>query len=269
MIKLSCSFFSQCLGRDAQVTVLLPSGAVNRPGERYPVLYLLHGLTDSADSWLNRTSLERYGDARNIAIVLPNAARSFYCDMVYGDAYYTHISQEIPAFCESLFPVARDARLRYIAGNSMGAYGACKIALKEPGRFSKVGLLSGVLDIQQMVNDAPMFHRDWLLCFGGVEVPEKENLLSLLSEANTLPEIYHYCGTKDFLAEGNKTFCSFCAARNIPLTSHWEEDAIHEWNFWDAQLPSLLSWLESGSSENTVKKETLLEDRLWSSECSD
>lgn len=269
MIKLNCTFFSECLGRDAQVTVLLPTGVAKGTLQRYPVVYLLHGLTDSADSWLLRTSLERYADAQQLAIVLPNAARSFYCDMAYGDAYYTHVSQEIPAFCEAVFPITQDAKFRYIAGNSMGAYGACKIALKEPGRFSKVGLLSGVLDIQQMVSNAPMFHRDWLLCFGDTQVPEEENLLSLLSDAKELPEIYHYCGTEDFLAEGNKTFCSLCDSRNIPITSNWEEGAIHEWNYWDAQLPKLLSWLESGSSENRKKTETLLEERLWSSECSD
>ena len=227
------------------------------------MLYLLHGLTDSADSWLSRTALERYADAHEMAIVLPNAARSFYCDMVYGDTYYTHISQEVPAFCEAVFPVSRDPRSRYIAGNSMGAYGACKIALREPGRFGKVGLLSGVLDVQQMVSNAPMFRRDWLLCFGGVQVPDEENLLKLLPKASALPEFYHYCGTDDFLAEGNRTFCDLCHSLNVPLTSVWEEGGIHEWHYWDRQLPQLLNWLESASLD-PAHPESFLEDRLWS-----
>lgn len=68
---MNCSFFSPCLGRDAQVIVLLPDAAVNSAGKRYPVLYLLHGLSDSADSWLNRTSLERYANGHGLTIVLP------------------------------------------------------------------------------------------------------------------------------------------------------------------------------------------------------
>lgn len=262
MIRLTCKFFSDCLGRDAEINVLLPGDAAKGTAERYPVLYLLHGLTDSADSWLHRTALERYADAHKIAIVLPNAARSFYCDMVYGDAYYTHISREVPAFCEAVFPVTWEPRLRYIAGNSMGAYGACKIVLKEPGRFCKMGLFSGVLDIQQMVMGAPMFRRDWLLCFGGDQVPDEENLLKLLPKAETLPEIYHYCGTEDFLVEGNRTFCNLCESMHIPMTSVWEEGGVHEWHFWDRQLPEFLNWLEPLEGDGA---ESLLEDRLWAS----
>lgn len=264
MIKLNCRFFSECLGRDAELTVLLPNGASAGQCEPFPVLYLLHGLTDSADSWLSRTSLERYADSHNIAVVLPNAARSFYCDMAFGEAYYTHISKEIPSFCEAVFPITRDPQLRYIAGNSMGAYGACKIALKEPGRFSKVGLFSGVLDVQQMVNAAPMFQRDWQLCFGGVQVPDEENLLKLLPDVQVLPEFYHYCGTEDFLAEGNRRFCSLCRTLNVPLTSVWEDQGIHEWHYWDQQLPALLNWLDSEAVSSPVA-ESLLEDRLWAS----
>ncbi len=263
MIKVTCRFFSECHGRDADLTVLLPNAAAAAQHKPFPVLYLLHGLTDSAATWISQTSLERYADAHNIAIVLPNAARSFYCDMAYGDAYYTHISKEVPAFCEAVFPITRDPKFRYIAGNSMGAYGACKIALKEPGRFCKVGLLSGVLDIQQMVNEAPMFSRDWQLCFGGTQVPDAENPLRLLPNAQFLPEFYHYCGTGDFLAEGNRTFCALCDKMSIPLTSIWEEDGVHEWCYWDKQLPNLLSWLDSDTS--SLHSETLLERRLWAS----
>lgn len=263
MIKLTCRLYSECLGRDADLTVLLPRNATH--ADPVPVLYLLHGLTDSADSWLSQTSLERYADSHNIAIVLPNAARSFYCDMAYGEAYYTHISKEVPAFCEALFPVTQDPRFRYIAGNSMGAYGACKIALKEPGRFSKVGLFSGVLDIRQMVDMAPMFSRDWQLCFGGTQVPDAEEPLKLLPDVHILPEFYHYCGTGDFLAEGNRTFCSLCHSLNIPLTSVWEEDGIHEWYYWDKQLPDLLNWLDSNTT-SSPGSESLLESRLWDSQ---
>lgn len=244
MIRLDCTFFSSCLGRDAHITVLLPDKAVGSGRKTFPVLYLLHGLTDSGSSWLEKTSLIRYADAHSLAVVLPNAVRSFYCDMVYGDAYYTHISQEVPAFCEATLPISSDPADRYIAGNSMGAYGALKIALKEPGRFSKVGLFSGVLDVQQMVDEMPELCRDWLLCFGGNQVSKSEDPLYLMTKADPLPEIYHYCGDGDFLLDGNRTFCRLCRERNIPITSHWEPGGLHEWRFWDRQLPALLDWLD-------------------------
>ena len=131
----------------------------------------------------------------------------------------------------------------------MGAYGACKIALKEPGRFRKVGLFSGVLDIRKMVADMPELNRDWLLCFGGTQVPDREDLLHLLSAAPFLPDFYHRCGSEDFLAEDNRTFCGFCAKYNIPVNSLWEEGGFHEWGYWDRQLPGLLNWLDAAPPE--------------------
>lgn len=243
MIKLRLTYFSQCLGRDGEVTVLLPGGE-RAPGVRYPTLYLLHGLTDCGDTWLYRTALERYCDDHSIAVVLPTAQRSFYCDMAYGDAYYTHVSQEIPSFCESILPLVPDDAHRYIAGNSMGGYGAYKIALKNPGRFAKVAALSGVMDIQGMIRDFPQYQRDWQLCFGEKGVTPEEDVLSLVASARSLPEMYLYCGTKDFLVEGNRRFCHLCQQLGLPLVSVWEEGGIHDWNSWDPQLPHLLTWLE-------------------------
>lgn len=243
MTKLDITFFSDCLGRDAQVRVLLPSKHNFPAGHRFPTLYLLHGLTDSAQTWLYRTSVERYCDGLNLAVVLPDAERSFYCDMKYGDAYFTHISQEIPNICEQLLPLVPDDSHRYVAGNSMGGYGAYKIALKNPHSFTKVAALSGVMDINAMIRDFPELEKDWLLCFGSNHAPASEDLLELLPKTVQPPKMYLYCGTDDFLAEGNRKFCRLCSAQNLPLTAVWEEKGIHNWNCWDAQLPGLLKWL--------------------------
>lgn len=242
MIKLDIAFFSPCLGRDVQVKVLLPSNHNFPAGHRFPTLYLLHGLTDCAQTWIYRTSLERYCGDLDLAVVLPDANRSFYCDMKYGDAYFTHISQEIPTICEQLLPLVPDDARRYIAGNSMGGYGAYKIALKNPGKFAKVAALSGVMDINAMIQDFPELERDWLLCFGANHAPASEDILELLPET-VPPQMYLYCGTDDFLAEGNRKFCQLCNALNLPLTAVWEENGSHSWNYWDPQIPVLLKWL--------------------------
>lgn len=243
MIKLDITFFSECLGRDAQVRVLLPNQKSYPAGHRFPTLYLLHGLTDCAQTWIYRTSLERYCDDHELAVVLPTAERSFYCDMKYGDAYFTHIGQEIPGVCEQLLPLVPDDTHRFIAGNSMGGYGAYKIALKIPGKFAKVAALSGVMDINAMIQDFPEYERDWLLCFGTNQAPASEDVLELLPKAAKLPQMYQYCGTDDFLAEGNRKFSQLCSELNIPLTTVWEENGVHGWPYWDSQLSELLNWI--------------------------
>ena len=247
MIKLQITFPSKCLGRDAQVKVLLPNPDTQNAGQRWPTLYLLHGLTDCADTWLNRTCLERYCDDHAIAVVLPTAQRSFYCDMDYGDAYFTHIGQEVPEIGEALLPLVPDDDHRYIAGNSMGGYGAYKIALKNPGKFAKAAALSGVMDINAMIRDFPEYERDWQLCFGGNKAPAEEDILELLPHAKQFPKMYHYCGTEDFLAEGNHRFCRLCEQLGIPLNSTWEEGGVHGWPYWETQLPKMLDWLDRES----------------------
>ena len=125
----------------------------------------------------------------------------------------------------------------------MGGYGAYKIALKNPGKFAKAAALSGVLDINGMIRDFPEYERDWLLCFGGNHAPAHEDILELLPCAAKIPLLYHYCGTNDFLAEGNRRFCSLCQDLSISLNSTWEEGGVHGWPWWEAQLVPMLQWL--------------------------
>lgn len=242
---IKCSFYSECLGMPANVIVLLPKQADMNYSGKFPVVYLLHGLMDDHDSWFRRTSLERYCDENQIAAVLPGAGRSFYTDMVYGYRYFTHISKEIPAFCESVFPIGGSPDKRFITGNSMGGYGALKIALKRPGFFSKAAAISGVMDINSMIRAFPEYRADWLCCFGSETAPESEDLFYLIEEAvqkKELLPVYQYCGTGDFLYQDNLRFLEFCQKKEIPVTYHEEPDGIHDWNCWDTILPHILQW---------------------------
>lgn len=242
---MKCSFYSECLGMPSDVIVILPRQTNMNYTKKFPVVYILHGLMDGYDSWARRTALERYCDEYQIAAILPSAARSFYTDMVYGYKYFTHISQEVPAFCESVFPVGGSPENRFITGNSMGGYGALKIALKRPRFFSKVATISGVLDINSMIQEFPEYSHDWLCCFGDQAAPASEDLFYLVIEAaaqGTLPPFFQYCGTKDFLYEDNLRFLAHCRKLNIPVIYQEEPNGIHEWNHWDGILPTILQW---------------------------
>lgn len=67
MAFIQCNFFSEVLGLSTSMNVILPqesSGQIGMEGkvtnERYPTLYLLHGLSDDHTIWMRRTSIERY-----------------------------------------------------------------------------------------------------------------------------------------------------------------------------------------------------------------
>ena len=101
MALVTCDFFSDALEVGCSMTVVLPQpteeqiGVDGDPDGRpvpvsdFPVLYLLHGLSDDHTAWLRYTSVERYAAAAGLAVVMPAVGRSFYANMVTGPRYYS------------------------------------------------------------------------------------------------------------------------------------------------------------------------------------
>ena len=54
------------------------------PAQPQNTLILLHGLSGACDTWNRRTSIERYAQKHNLAVIMPEVQRSWYTDMVYG-----------------------------------------------------------------------------------------------------------------------------------------------------------------------------------------
>jgi diacylglycerol O-acyltransferase/trehalose O-mycolyltransferase len=73
---------SPALGRTATVRLLTPDGWwERRPGQRWPVLYLLHGCCDTYDSWTRETDVEELRALRGMLVVMPEAgAVGWYSD---------------------------------------------------------------------------------------------------------------------------------------------------------------------------------------------
>ena len=138
---------------NTNVYVILPNTAVDflANGVRYnedgelKVVWLLHGMGDDYTGWLRYSNLERYALARGIAVVCPSVhAQCFYSNMTKGLAYYDYIADELPAFMKETFPQFSQKREdNYVAGLSMGGYGALKFGLSRPDQYCRIGCLSG------------------------------------------------------------------------------------------------------------------------------
>lgn len=87
MTLFSTHFVSESLQLRTSLQVFLPDQIDKEKPMR--LLYLLHGLSDDDTAWLTNTSLVRYAENRNIAIVMPQVHRSFYTDMKTGNRYWT------------------------------------------------------------------------------------------------------------------------------------------------------------------------------------
>ncbi|PWU67524.1 alpha/beta hydrolase [Gracilibacillus dipsosauri] len=258
MALIQCNFFSEVLSVSTSITVILPQETSNQIGmnnkrnhEKIPTLYLLHGFSDDHTIWTRRTSIERYAAEYGLAVVMPQVDHSFYADMVYGKKYWTFISEELPRVVRSFFPLSDRREDNFVAGLSMGGYGAFKWALRKPGMFSAAASLSGVLDIVEHTNrvqgeNNPIRHA--LDCvFGEKDIKNTEEdlfylLEKRLKEDQALPALFQACGTEDFLFDENKRFFDFTNAKGVGIT-HTFTTGNHEWDYWDSKIQEVLAWL--------------------------
>jgi putative tributyrin esterase len=254
MALVRCDFFSDVLGMGTSMTVLLPqqtSAQIGLPGRSAagdpPVLYLLHGLSDDDTAWTRHTSIERYVAPLGLAVVMPQGARSFYTDEEHGNRYWTFLTEELPAICRGFFRLSDRRSDTFVAGLSMGGYGAAKWMLRHPGRFAAAASLSGALDIGRLTREenAERDPRIWDTIFGGRPVDgSPDDLLALLDKPAgvPLPALYVSCGTEDHLYDDNVRFVDAARRRNVPLTVDFGPGE-HDWAYWDATILKVLAWL--------------------------
>lgn len=249
MAFIRTALFAETLEMSTDIDAVIPMAALrsSRDG-KLPVLYLLHGLGGDHTEWTRQASVERYAEDKGIALILPRADRSYYMDMKQGAAYYTYLSEELPAIAKSLFPISDRREDTFIAGLSMGGYGAFKLALRQPERFAAAASLSGSLDIVHRLSELEVFrNREEERMFGSVAEVQgsDDDLLALagkVAAAGNQPQLYQCCGTEDFLYEGNRNFLKHAQKVGLQVT-YDEEPGGHEWSYWDRNIQKVLDWL--------------------------
>jgi S-formylglutathione hydrolase FrmB len=263
MILTEVNFFSETLTLGCTMHVLLPqrplADAQKKPRKKLRTLYLLHGHSDDHTAWQRWTSIERYVEGLNLAVVMPAVHLSFYNDMAYGGKYWQFISREVSAVVRELFPLSSDRKDNFVAGLSMGGYGAFKLALTYPEQYAAAASLSGALDIRAVTS--PRNNRNnriWLAemrtVFGDLsKVPgSKHDLFTLAkktAKAPVKPRLYQCCGTEDDLYADNIRFRD--AISKFPLDLTYEEGpGEHNWAYWDKMIQNVLAWMLPGGKQS-------------------
>lgn len=268
MALLQVNFFSQALGLSSSMNVILPEadqgiGAVplNRgsadllerqtaqPEEQgpMPVLYLLHGLSDDHTIWGRRTSIERYVAGKRIAVVMPAVSKSFYSDEVNGMRYWEFISEELPAIVKTFFKVSDKREDTYVAGLSMGSYGAAKLALNYPERYSKAAMLSGGLTLMASVIERPDFASRIFgdaSAFPGSCSDLAHVARELAKSDRPKPAFFTASGKADFIYDRHVESSKLLTELGFAVENYEEEGASHEWSFWDKTIQMALEWMD-------------------------
>lgn len=157
MSILQYHFRSRILKMNTAITVTIPEPSDHRTppevpldeiyhGKKYPTIYLCHGGGGDNTLWTRNTRVEMYGNEKRVMTVSMDLEESFCCDMKCGRKYFTYVTEELPRLVQALFPSSPAREDNFVAGFSMGAHCAMKIALRCPEKYAAVWSMSGAKD---------------------------------------------------------------------------------------------------------------------------
>ena len=260
MAIIEVNFISKCLMRTVTFNAIIPVdkfGPQAENAEQKPLktLYLLHGIFGNYTDWVNGTRIQAWAEANDLAVIMPSGENRFYLDdEKSGELYGEFIGKELVEFTRKLFPLSDKREDTFIAGLSMGGYGAIRNGLKYAENFGCVIGLSAALvhdTWKDADNSAPIFtfRRNYYeAIFGeyakvkGSDKDPKALLLKLKEEGRPVPKMYLCCGTEDGLVTANRDFRDFLNENGVDLT-YVEGPGKHDWVFWDTYIKKVLDWL--------------------------
>lgn len=237
---------SSLIRKEVGYRIIVPDnyGAV---GARYPVLYLLHGLFGTFHNWTELTRIREYASSCQLIIVTPEGGDDWYTDRGPGEEHESYLIRELVPAVDERFRTISSRGGRGIAGNSMGGYGAFKIALKYPEMFAFAASFSGAFDAPELFAASPEGNWSELgpsltTVFGNREdgFRNANDLKYLASRASRpLPSFYFDCGSEDDFLMANRRLARAFADNDIPY-EYREIAGGHDWGYWDLRIRTLL-----------------------------
>ncbi|MDR1567538.1 MAG: esterase family protein [Streptococcaceae bacterium] len=251
MAIFNIEYHSEVLGMDRNVNVILPDLVDLAEGatlEDTPVLYLLHGMGGNHNTWLKRTAIARLIRHTKLAVVMPSTDLAWYSNTQYGLNYFDALAIELPRKIQQFFPqLAKSREKNFVAGLSMGGYGALKLAFLTE-QFSYAASLSGAIAFKDVDPYELGTKEYWHGVFGDFPqlLTTDENLSiaakGQVDKGQKLPKLYLWCGHQDFLYPANLSMAADLKPLGYDLTFE-SADGTHEWYYWAKQINRVLEWL--------------------------
>ena len=278
MALIEVNFMSKSLLRSVSFTAIIPAdkvlvGEENPAPKTFKTLYLLHGGFGHHLDYISGTRIQRWAEEKNLAVIMPSGENQFYIDKPERDEYYgAFVGKEIVEFTRQLFPLSHKKEDTFIAGLSMGGFGALINGLKYHETFSHIGafspgLMNDVLasgDVSQMVGGLwkEGFYENAfgdLTTITGSDRDYRYLIDALLEEEKEIPNLYMAIGQDDFLLEPTRNYHHFLEDRKVAVT-YIEDEGNHEWDFWDKYLNKFLEWLPLDEEEKSLTSGNVLVD---------
>ena len=197
---------SPSMNNKLEVLVVTPEKKSSNP---LPVVYLLHGYSGNARSWLEiNPDIKKIADRDQMIIVCPDGKNSWYWDSPKNPSsrFETFVSKELIEYVDSHYPTIKNKKGRAITGLSMGGHGAMFLAFRHKDTYGAVGSTSGGVDIRPFPNNWEMAKQI------GNESENRElwETHTAINEIDRLANgdlaIIFDCGYSDFFFEVNNLF---------------------------------------------------------------
>lgn len=259
MALVNLNYYSMALKTPVDVNVLLPEikkadeGVGLPPVEEYKTVWLFHGMSGDQNSWIRRTDVDLYCTRHGVAFVMPGIGDHWYTNTPSGMRYFDFVAEELPDVCRRYFRgMSAKREMNFVAGCSMGGYGALRCALTHPESYAGCGVFSGALDICRKGRSVNMDLWRNLFDYNMVSADELEGTehdLFHLAKKRTeegvdLPALYFRCGTEDGLIHVNRLYHDHLNSLGI---DHQYEEApgAHQWAFFGPSLEKALLYFQS------------------------
>lgn len=229
---------SAALGQRADISVHVPDAARNCTDA--PLVILLHGVYGSHWAWCRKGGAHVTAERLIAAREIPPLILAMPSDGLWGhgSGYLPHrfqnferwIVSEVPAAVRRACPAVTTASPLFIAGLSMGGFGALRLGAKFPHRFRACSGHSSITDFAQF---APFVGND----LSRYEVSGEDTSVfeALRRNRDRLPAFRFDCGKDDSLLSANRAL--HAALEEAGIAHRYEEfPGGHEWFYWEKHL---------------------------------
>ena len=144
MALVKVDFFSEKLKRTVTINAIIPVDKnTGKSKEKLKTLYLLHGIFGNYTDWVSGTRIQRWAQDHDLAVIMPSGENKFYVDNENSHEYFSQfIGEELVQITRAMFPLSHEKSDTFIAGLSMGGYGAIINGLKYHQTFGYIAALS-------------------------------------------------------------------------------------------------------------------------------
>lgn len=234
------TFTSAALGRSIDYWIYLPPN-YNASDQRYPVLYMLHGLHGNSRMWKDlglfdqADMLIRQKKIAPLIIVTPQGDDGYWMNHADGGPRWAdYIISDLIPHVDTTYRTLSDSRYRAIGGLSMGGHGAIQLALNYPGMFAAVGGHSAVFRTE---SEAFPF-------FGTGTGYQQRDPVSLVQQGKPVSfALWLDMGASDPWMPRTQLFNELLSERGVPHV--WRVYlGGHDPSYWTSHLPVYLKWYD-------------------------